>query len=84
MKKVKGLRNYGAVKKGETIEVSPKQLDFLVRNGIVEVVDCGKDCEGCEDCKSTKKKRSTTAKKKTATKATMGDKAGEPKADDKK
>jgi hypothetical protein len=85
MKKVKGLRNYGAVKKGETIEVSPKQLDFLVRNGIVEVVDCGKDCEECEDCKSTKKKRSTTAKKK-ATKETMGDKveADEPKSGDKK
>jgi hypothetical protein len=74
MTKVKFLRSYGVAKKGDTVEVSPKQLDFLVRNGIVEKVDC-KDCEDCEDCKSTKKKRTTTTKKKTTTtKATMGGK----------
>lgn len=68
------MRSYGVAKKGDTVEVSPKQLDFLVRNGIVEKVDC-KDCEDCEDCKSTKKKRTTTTKKKTTTtKATMGGK----------
>lgn len=72
--KVKFLRNYGVAKKGDAVEVSPKQLDFLVRNGIVEKVDCGKDCEDCEDCKSTKKKRSTTTKKTTTTKETMGGK----------
>jgi len=48
MTKVKFLRSYGVAKKGDTVEVSPKQLDFLVRNGIVEKVDC-KDCEDCED-----------------------------------
>lgn len=81
MTKVKFLRSYGVAKKGDTVEVSPKQLDFLVRNGIVEKVDC-KDCEDCEDCKSTKKKRTATAKtgttttkkKTTTTKTTMGGK----------
>lgn len=57
MVKVKILRNYGAVAEGDIREVSLKQLDFLIANGIAEKIDCGKGCEECEDCKSTKKKR---------------------------
>jgi hypothetical protein len=57
MVKVKILRNYGAVAEGDIREVSLKQLDFLIANGIAEKIDCSKECEECEDCKSTKKKR---------------------------
>lgn len=69
MVKVKILRNYGSVAKGETREVSPQQLDFLLSNGIAERINCGEKCEECEDCKSTKKKRTQkTPIKKTAVK----------------
>lgn len=60
MAKVKILRNYGAVVKGDVIIASPLQLNFLLENGIAELTDCAGNCEECEDCKSTKKKRSKT------------------------
>ena len=65
-KKIKITRDYGSLKKGETMELEDKIAEFLVSNQIAILI-CSGDCEECEDCKSKKKKR--TPVKKTAVKA---------------
>ena len=67
--KVRILRKYGALKKGEVIESTGNECQFLLENGIACVApkskndnDCDDDCDECEDCKGKNKKKEQVKK----------------------
>mgnify|MGYP001233944833 CR=1 FL=1 len=61
--KIKILRNYGSLKKGQELEADDKISGFLIGNGIAKKVCLNDDCGECEDCNKKKAKTQVTIEK---------------------
>lgn len=62
MKKIKLIRDYNNLKKGEVIDASEKEAYFLLTNSVAVLSNCDSDCEECEDCKGKSKKKALIKK----------------------
>lgn len=61
--KIKILRNYGSLKKGQELEVDDKISGFLISNGVAKKVCLNDDCDECKDCNEKKAKTQVITEK---------------------